>query len=506
MNPTQALNRLFACIAEVAATGCTGDGYGYSAGSKLLTDYGYTKLGSGHFSAVIAHPTEPSSKVVKIGMSIEDSWLGFAMYCKENPAPYLPVIEEIILFPKHYVAIMERLDPLNGKQQSEWNDGRHKRGDGANCVARIPESAAMFERLANGRIDMHADNVMWRGEQLVIIDPFAQVKVPGYEHEEFVPKFGRAWLFTELDKRKAQEHEALATTGARITARGEAKDHALWELPKHDHIAEPARMAGVLPQMQRERIRGNWFVEPRRLGDVFEAKLHHKAGIPTLRLQSGFRGRRADFLIVDDLAPDGRDRRGAAAEVFAGMEQKVRQGRVADMDFGWLERRALAHAAAMWGPNFVHALDAAQIREFGRAIAEKAAPVRQEPEVRDGPRKPRAGRLPEFRGKHWERGNKLPRGLRYNRGPALRNPRGGVHPVGSPARDEPREGQARPSDHILGMLEPDDWPLGRPRQGGAEPEPVIGTKSALARPFLYLDPIAERPKEYEGLRYKENTQ
>lgn len=120
-------------------------------------------LGSGHFSAVIAHPTEPSSKVVKIGMSIEDSWLGFAMYCKENPAPYLPVIEEIILFPKHYVAIMERLEPLNREQKTEWNEGKFERGDGANCVARIPESAAMFERLANERIDMHAENVMWRG-------------------------------------------------------------------------------------------------------------------------------------------------------------------------------------------------------------------------------------------------------------------------------------------------------------------------------------------------------
>lgn len=468
MNPTHALNRLFACIAEVAEDGL-GAGYGGAVSCTLRNEYGYYKLGSGHFSGVVEHPGDPR-KVVKIGCDINDSWVGFAMYCKENPAAYLPVIEEIILFPKYYIAIMERLEPLTRSEQERWNGGKREKGDGANCIDRIPESSAMFERLAKGRIDMHSENVMKRGtphgHQLVIIDPFAEVKVPGYEHNQFVPKFGRAWLFTEIDKRKAQENEALAAIGAGATLGGEAKNHALWELPKHDHIAEPARMAGILPQMQRERVQTNWFVKPRRDRGIPAQHFHIQARNAAFRLQSGIRGRSADILIVDDLAPDGWGRRGAAAEVFAGMEQKIRQGRVADMDFGWLERHALAHAAAMWGPNFVHQLDAAQLREFGRAIAEKAAPIRQEPEVRDGPCKPRAGRLPEFRGKHWERGNKRPRGLRYNRGPALRNPRGGVHPVGSPARDEPREGQVRPSDHILGMLEPDDRTVGRPRQGG----------------------------------------
>jgi hypothetical protein len=74
----------------------------------------YRHIGSGHFSRVYKHPSDPK-KCIKVG-PLNDGWLIYASYVgvlsKTHPSIHLPVIHNIERHEEDgkYIAVMERLD------------------------------------------------------------------------------------------------------------------------------------------------------------------------------------------------------------------------------------------------------------------------------------------------------------------------------------------------------------------------------------------------------------
>lgn len=486
--PKVELDRMLACIDVVARRQSSDSGRGATLCSALVWEFGYSELGSGFFSAVFEHPTEPD-KVIKVGGDLKDSWLGFAMYVKENPADCFPMIDSLILHETYYVAIMERLCKFNAcdKERLGWIKRTEHRGDpyGRN-KARMRwlekvcghPAVKMFDRFGERGVDPHSGNLMMRGGTLVITDPYAQRTLAGYDPSKYCRKGGSTDLFKEIEREKARE-ERLAVLGQGPETRGTQENQTLRGHPVDVNKFDPARMAGVLPPMQRKVLGTKTIAHiARGAGRVPQFVFRNEAPAPSVRLRDGVRGKRANLCLMDELATPRRDWRELAQAVPARVDKEVREGGLAHMDFNKIEARILAQHIA---PNFVHALDARFLAAAGIG-GDVAAPAwNDRPQVPVRPHKPGNGGLPEFRRKHWERGNKLPRGLRYNRGCAKRDQGGAVRAVGSVVGHESRAGQAGPGN--LGITEGRAGYrlMGRPGQGGADTQQEAGKIAEVAR-------------------------
>lgn len=427
--PKVELDRMLACIDVVARRQSSDSGRGATLCSVLTWEFGYSELGSGFFSAVFEHPTEPD-KVIKVGGDLKDSWLGFAMYVRENPADCFPVIDSLILHDTYYVAVMERLCKFNvcDKERLGWIKSTEHRGDpmGRN-VARMKwlekvcgsPAVRMFSRFGTRGIDPHSGNLMMRGGTLVITDPYAERTLDGYDPSKYRRKGDSIDLFKEIEREKARE-ERLAVLGQGPETGRAQEDQALRWQPVDVNKFDPARMAGVLPPVQRKVLGTKTVADiARRAGRVPQFVFRNKEPAPSVRLRDGVRGKRANLCLMDELATPRRDWRELAQAVPARVDEEVRKGgnpavqAMQHIDFAAIEHRVLAH--------------------LGRDFVAPAWIYR--PEVPTRPRKPGNGGLPEFRRRYWERGNKLPRGLRYNRGCAKRDQSGAVRAVGSVVGD-----------------------------------------------------------------------
>ncbi len=486
--PEVELDRMLACIDVVARRQSSASGRGATLCSALVWEFGYSELGSGFFSAVFEHPTEPD-KVIKVGGYLKDSWLGFAMYVRENPADCFPVIDSLILHDTYYVAVMERLCKFNvcDKERLGWIKSTEHRG---NPVARNKARmhwlekvcgspvVRMFSRFGTRGIDPHSGNLMMRGGTLVITDPYAQRTLDGYDPSKYCRKGGSTDLFKEIEREKARE-ERLAVLGQGPETGRAQEDQALRWQPVDVNKFDPARMAGILPPMQRKVLVPEGWPDlafpVRRVPQHFVVNKGRDASV---RLRDGVRGKRANLCLMDELATPRRDWRELAQAVPARVDEEVREGGLAHMDFNKIEARILAHHIA---PNFVHALDARFLAAAGIGGDVVAPAWDDRPQVPAGPRKPGNGGLPEFRRKHWERGNKLPRGLRYNRGCAKRDQGGAVRAVGSVVRDKPWAGEAGPGDQFNPQAIACHRAVGRPGQGGADTQQEAGKIAEVAR-------------------------
>lgn len=491
--PKVELDRMLACIDVVARRQSSDSGRGATLCSALVWEFGYSELGSGFFSAVFEHPTEPD-KVIKVGGDLKDSWLGFAMYVRENPADCFPVIDSLILHETYYVAVMERLCKFNvcDKERLGWIKSTEHRGDSvARNKARMhwlekvcgSPAVRMFSRFGERGVDPHSGNLMMRGGTLVITDPYAQRTLDGYDPSKYCHKGYKIDLFKEIEREKARE-ERLAVLGQGPETRRAQEDQALRLHPVDVNKFDPARMAGILPQMQRKVLGSKTVADiARRAGRVPQFVFRNEAPAPSIRHVDGVRGKRADVCIVDELAPQRWGRGFVENTVRSRVEQKVREGRAAAVhaDFAAIERRFIAQHAALLGPNLVHALDAKFLEAAGIGRAVVAPAWDDRPQVPVRPHKPGNGGLPEFRRKHWERGNKLPRGLRYNRGCAKRDQSGAVRAVGSVVGDEPWAGEAGPCNLGITEVRTCYRLMGRPGQGGAGTQQEAGKIAEAAR-------------------------
>lgn len=146
-----------------------------SWGNSLLDmfgKYGFKLLGSGKYASVFGSEKYPY--VIKVFM--KDSaylrWIKFAMDNKNNP--YVPKIrgKVIKITPMIYAIRLEKLSPgyLTGKFAEEYRkwsmDNNHKSDD-----KNIQDILDYFKKNKD-LLDIHSENVMMRGDQLVIIDPF----------------------------------------------------------------------------------------------------------------------------------------------------------------------------------------------------------------------------------------------------------------------------------------------------------------------------------------------
>lgn len=434
MNPTHEVNRMLAAIAQLNSGHDSSAGRGASLAWNMSSTYGYDELGSGHFSAVFAHPSDPSL-VIKVGGDVKDSWLGFAMYVHEHPASCFPRIEQIILHQNYYIAIMERLSKWRG--EPGFPSSSYERIDWVS--KRLGEPAVrMFQVLGKYETDLHRGNFMMRGDELVLTDPYACRVLRGYDPSVYIRRGTQVDLLVARAKEKARERRMAALCKS-IEAGGEAKGQALRDNTLPEPAKHASRIPWVLPPVQSELLRGpRWDAFVRGVRGLQERKRAEQDHINARRRNHELHGRRADILIVDDVAcqrgNNGRPPRG----VWDIVEQEIRQSDLADMRV-----RAHRHLAA---------IDFAAIE---RRVAAQACGIRAE--VHPGRDKPRPAGVqqpvrPSFLGReHWRKHDKAPRGLRYNGGCAKRD-QGGRVPAGDRITwDEPRAGEAGPCS--LGITE-----------------------------------------------------
>ncbi|QIG68415.1 putative protein kinase protein [Rhizobium phage RHph_TM33] len=317
---------------------CYGQKYDMYKVKDALEERGYNVLGKGYFSVVVSTlESEMRNTVIKIGGCVSDAWLAFAVYAMNNPAPWLPVIHSIHMNKTFYVVEMEKLSSikLTGSKYDFMNELRTK------CVQENPavKGQYVFEKTAIcwhlrgpsmsgmqnalGEInDMHDENYMWRDDQLVLTDPYhkTEAKLPKAPLSEW------STVRVQYEDYRAE----LPNTGEVSTVGREAEVQSLREQPVDDAAQRLEADMGVLPQVREDLPVGPiGFVEYGGVGPVRTAGPKPEDDKRPFRLRTGIQGRRADILVVDDLAPAWGDFARVEKNVLAWMDEEVRAGRVA---------------------------------------------------------------------------------------------------------------------------------------------------------------------------------
>jgi hypothetical protein len=167
------------------------------------------RIGEGYYASVYVCPYD-TTKVVKIGRQVSsDGWLDYAGFCLDQrearPNPLLPVIHQLEIKCKFYVALLDRYDMTAhqamqarlpktfamkyeairevfsvGKQQDSWRQiqpAKEYTGYAVEpCQETLVHAYRLDAQLQNYGLkpnDLHANNFMFRkeGSQLYITDP-----------------------------------------------------------------------------------------------------------------------------------------------------------------------------------------------------------------------------------------------------------------------------------------------------------------------------------------------
>lgn len=136
--------------------------------------YGFKKLGSGKYASVFGHSKYPY--VVKVFMK-DAAYLKWIEFCQSNrDNKYVPKIRgKVTKINKMFMMIrLEKLTPYSsGKSASEFNASFAK----WKSTGEMPEDQDLvdvFTYFAKYKklLDLHGENMMMRGNQIVVIDPF----------------------------------------------------------------------------------------------------------------------------------------------------------------------------------------------------------------------------------------------------------------------------------------------------------------------------------------------
>ncbi len=161
--------------------------------TEWLTDHGFKKLGSGLYGTVW---TDGSRAVVKIFRN-DACYVDFANFCRRNRGnEHLPRITKVYPFRNGGVVFMEHLTKLHASYRNEVKrmhnylaycrykyhdvmyakyystENAEKFEDDCPSLAVVLRKIALECNVAGCSADLHAANVMMRGEVLVITDPF----------------------------------------------------------------------------------------------------------------------------------------------------------------------------------------------------------------------------------------------------------------------------------------------------------------------------------------------
>jgi hypothetical protein len=163
----------------------------WAAAHHCVTSQGpFCEIGSGLYGVV--YGSRKSKIVYKIGDARDDAYLDYVrvIATKRNPNPYLPVIFGCRIY-KHpdfspvYLVAMERLRPLVGNQFHKQctNLNQHLLWRHSLDAGLFADQSAIFDAVdvilkakrnrVESEIDLHGENFMKRGRQLVITDPLA---------------------------------------------------------------------------------------------------------------------------------------------------------------------------------------------------------------------------------------------------------------------------------------------------------------------------------------------
>ena len=140
----------------------------------LFGNYGFKKVGSGKYASVFINPKYKYAVKVFMKDAAYLRWIDFAIKNQKNP--YVPKIrgKVVKITPLVYAIRLEKLTSYSYagggdfmKAYSKWkNDPSYKSGD-----SNIDDVLAHFEK--NKRLlDIHGENLMMRGKQVVVIDPY----------------------------------------------------------------------------------------------------------------------------------------------------------------------------------------------------------------------------------------------------------------------------------------------------------------------------------------------
>lgn len=171
LNKPKELSKLRKDISYVDSVDTRDNSWMRTVGS-VFKDKGFDLLGSGNYGSVFGHKKYPY--VLKIFM--KDSaylrWIKFAMDNKNNP--YVPKIrgKVVKITPMIYAIRLEKLTPGSfsgpfAEAYRQWQSDPNYVSDDKN----IQDILDYFQKNKK-LLDLHSDNVMMRGNQMVVIDPF----------------------------------------------------------------------------------------------------------------------------------------------------------------------------------------------------------------------------------------------------------------------------------------------------------------------------------------------
>jgi hypothetical protein len=164
---------------------------------RLINDLDLTHVGQGAFGHVIQHPTF-TNVVVKIFRK-DRHYMAFVRECEKQPHnPWLPKIAGISKLQLEgssgaHAVFLEKLRPISSAELSRFKTGlvseyglRYDPRDPNRKWFDLPSWGRLSKQEAGGledfanlatsnyqRLDLHVGNIMKRGSQIVISDPFS---------------------------------------------------------------------------------------------------------------------------------------------------------------------------------------------------------------------------------------------------------------------------------------------------------------------------------------------
>lgn len=137
--------------------------------SDYFKEHGFKLLGSGKYANVYGNDSYPF--VLKVFMK-DSAFFKWMLFCAQNKNnPYCPKFKgKVVTLSDNFFAIrVEKLTPVSYDEYQKLDDI---------LSGRIPPKDEHLEKImaylnANKNIlDMHSENAMMRGKQIVIVDPF----------------------------------------------------------------------------------------------------------------------------------------------------------------------------------------------------------------------------------------------------------------------------------------------------------------------------------------------
>ena len=157
----------------------------------LLTSKGYEQLGSGTFANVFQRKSRPNEVIKLFGTNDDayESYINFIMKHQDNPHFPKVIGKPMMITPDYYAVKLEKLEPYDRKRDGldlirnidQYLDGpfssTSRKESFEEYLDAFPKFKEALDLLKTHKYksshgwDIHAGNVMWRGNTIVLTDP-----------------------------------------------------------------------------------------------------------------------------------------------------------------------------------------------------------------------------------------------------------------------------------------------------------------------------------------------